>query len=131
VKISSFRAVRFAVLIAVATALAACGLPRSGPTKSEIYSGSVQKQGDAFVVEVNDRVNRATGVVPAFGFSDNFINAGRVGSDTISAGDTLGLTIWENVDDGLLAGQGLNTTDLQEVQVDGEGFIFVPYAGRI
>lgn len=130
-KISSSRAVRFAVLFVVATTLAACGIPRSGPTKSEIYSGSVQKQGDSFVVEVNDRVNRATAVVPAFGFSDRFINAGSVGSDTISAGDTLGLTIWENVDDGLLAGQGLNTTDLQEVQVDGEGFIFVPYAGRI
>ena len=129
--ISSSRAMRFAVLFVLTTALAACGLPRSGPTKSEIYSGSVQKQGDAFVVEVNDRVNRATAVVPAFGFSDNFLNAGRVGSDVINAGDTLGLTIWENVDDGLLAGQGLNNTSLEEVQVDGDGFIFVPYAGRI
>lgn len=125
------RAVRFAMLCIVATALSACTLPRSGPTKSEIYSGSVQKQGDAFIVAVNDRVNRATAVVPAFGFSDSFLNAGRVGSDTINAGDTLGLTIWENVDDGLLAGQGLNTTTLNEVQVDGDGFIFVPYAGRI
>ncbi|MGR3660533.1 MAG: polysaccharide biosynthesis/export family protein [Paracoccaceae bacterium] len=129
--ISFSRTARFAVLFVVAATLAACGLPRSGPTKSEIYSGSVQKDGDAFIVEVNDRVNRATAVVPAFGFSDTFINAGRVGSDTINAGDVLGLTIWENVDDGLLAGQGLNTTALEEVQVDGEGYIFVPYAGRI
>lgn len=54
-----------------------------------------------------------------------------MGSDTISPGDTLGLTIWENVDDGLLAGEGANATVLEEVQVDGSGFIFVPYAGRI
>lgn len=129
--ISSSQAVRLAVSMVLCITLAACSLPRSGPTKSEIYSGSVQKQGDAFVVEVNDRVTRATAVVPALGFSERFMNAGSVGSDTINAGDTLGLTIWENVDDGLLAGQGLNTTILDEVQVDGEGFIFVPYAGRI
>jgi polysaccharide export outer membrane protein len=91
----------------------------------------VQKQGDAFVVSVNDRVTRATSVVPALGFSESFINAGVVGSDTISAGDTLGLTIWENVDDGLLASTGANSTILEEVQVDGAGFIFVPYAGRL
>ena len=70
-------------------------------------------------------------MVLAFGFSPLFIKAGLVGSDTIQPGDTLGLTIWENVDVGLLAGAGTNATTLEEVQVDGAGFIFVPYAGRI
>ncbi|WP_081847202.1 polysaccharide biosynthesis/export family protein [Thioclava indica] len=89
------------------------------------------RKGDAFVVKVNDFVTRETAVQPALGFSSNFINAGPIGSDTIRPGDTLSLTIWENVDDGLLAGQGTNATQLQEVQVDGAGYIFVPYAGRI
>jgi polysaccharide export outer membrane protein len=102
-----------------------------GPNKREIFAGSVQKEGDAFIVTVNDRVTRATSVVPALGFSDAFVNAGVLGSDTISAGDSLGLTIWENVDDGLLASTGANSTILEEVQVDGSGFIFVPYAGRV
>lgn len=119
-----------AVLAAVAV-LASCGLPQVGPNKRQIYSGSVQREGDAFIVAVNDRVSRATAVTPALGFSQSFINAGQLGSDTISAGDTLGLTVWENVDDGLLAGEGGNATLLEEVQVDGNGFIFVPYAGRI
>ncbi len=35
------------------------------------------------------------------------------------------------MDDGLLAGETSNSTLLEEVQVDGAGFIFVPYAGRI
>ncbi|ETX27364.1 polysaccharide biosynthesis/export family protein [Roseivivax isoporae] len=118
-------------LLVATSLLASCGLPRVGPNKREIYAGSVQRQGDAFIVSVNDRVTRATAVVPALGFSDAFINAGQVGSDTISPGDSLGLTIWENVDDGLLAGEGVNATVLEEVQVDGAGFIFVPYAGRI
>ena len=118
-------------LLVVLSLVASCGLPRVGPNKREIFAGSVQKEGDAFIVTVNDRVTRATAVVPALGFSDAFINAGVVGSDTISAGDTLGLTIWENVDDGLLASSGANSTVLEEVQVDGAGFIFVPYAGRV
>ena len=43
----------------------------------------------------------------------------------------MGLTIWENVDDGLLSSEGASATVLEDVQVDGSGFIFVPYAGRI
>jgi len=125
------RNMRLAALLVLATTVSACGLPRSGPTKREIFSGSVQEKGDAFVVQVNDQVTRATAIVPAFGFSKEFLNAGRIGSDTISAGDTLGLSIWENVDDGLLSVAGAGATVLNEVQVDGAGFIFVPYAGRI
>ncbi|MBZ0122440.1 MAG: polysaccharide biosynthesis/export family protein [Roseovarius sp.] len=116
----------------MATLVASCGtLPRVGPNKREIYAGSVQRQGDAFVVSVNDRVTRATAVQPALGFTEEFRNAGILQSDIIRPGDTLGLTIWENVDDGLLAGEATNQTILEEVQVDGAGFIFVPYAGRI
>nr|WP_239030050.1 polysaccharide biosynthesis/export family protein [Nereida sp. MMG025] len=113
------------------TFVASCGLPRVGPNKREIFAGSVQREGDAFIVVVNDRVTRAASVTPALGFSDAFLNAGIVGSDVIRPGDVLGLTIWENVDDGLLAGQGQNATVLEEVQVDGNGNIFVPYAGTL
>lgn len=130
-KIMSSRTARLVALLVLASTLAACGLPRSGPNKREIFAGSVQQDGDAFIVEVNDRVTQATAVVPAFGFTKEFINAGVIGSDTIGPGDTLGLTIWENVDDGLLASAGSNATVLDEVQVDGSGYIFVPYAGRI
>lgn len=125
------RRVKSVALLAIVAVVAACGLPRSGPTKREIYAGSVQREGDAFIVAVNDRVTRATSVVPALGFSESFTRAGQLGSDIIRPGDTLGLTIWENVEDGLLAGAAANSTSLEEVQVDGSGFIFVPYAGRI
>lgn len=126
-----FAQARAMTLLAALIVVSACGLPKVGPNKNQIFSGSVQEQGDAFVVEVNDRVTRATAFVPALGFSDSFRNAARVGSDTIQPGDILGLTIWENVDDGLLAGEAQNATLLEQVQVDGDGFIFVPYAGRI
>jgi polysaccharide export outer membrane protein len=105
-----------------------------GPNKREIYEGSVQRSGDAFVVAINDRVTRATAVVPALGFSEEFKNASVLGSDTIRPGDTLGITVWENVDQPLLGSSGATGSSaavLEQVQVDGAGFIFIPYAGRI
>lgn len=123
--------VRPIAMLATLSLAASCSLPKVGPNKREIYAGSVQKEGDAFIVSVNDRVTRATAVVPALGFSQAFRSAGQLTSDTIRPGDVLGLTIWENVDDGLLAGEASNSTLLEEVQVDSSGFIFVPYAGRV
>jgi len=125
------RRARIVVLCVVASILSGCALPRSGPTKNEIFSGAVQNQGDAFVVTVNDHVTAATAVVPSLGFSEGLMKAAALGSDTIRPGDTLGLTIWENVDDGLLASASTGGASLEEIQVDGNGFIFVPYAGRI
>lgn len=119
-------------ILAITAMVASCSvIPRPGPSKREIYAGSVQKEGDAFVVAVNDRVTRTTAVVPALGFSDGFKNAGQLGSDTIRPGDVLSLTVWENVDKPLLGPEGQVAAILEEVQVDGAGFIFVPYAGRI
>jgi polysaccharide biosynthesis/export protein len=123
--------VRWLALSALVLTLAACGLPRSGPTMNEIFAGSVMREGDAFIVSVNDRVTRATAVTPALGFPPAFLGAGQVGADTISPGDTLTLTIYENVSEGLLVGQGQTRAVIEEVQVGSDGFIFVPYAGRI
>jgi len=131
VKSPRFRLSKGVALVAVLAVVASCGLPRSGPTKSEIFSGSVMEDGDAFVLLVDDRVNLVAGVTPALKFSAGFRDAGLISNDTIRAGDVLGLTIWENVRDPLLAPAGQNATVLEEVQVDGSGFIFVPYAGRI
>lgn len=125
------RGARLLALFVLAAAVAACGLPRSGPNKAEIYEGSVQHQGDAFVVGVNDRVTRATAIVPALGFSHALKRAGRLGGDTINPGDVLGLSVYENVEEGLLVSPETRAAQLEEVQVGGDGFIFVPYAGRI
>jgi polysaccharide biosynthesis/export protein len=126
------RGAKAMALAAVVGMVAGCGLPRSGPNKREIFAGSVLEQGDAFVVTVNSRVTNATSVVPAFGFGSEFRNADALGSDTINPGDVLVLTVFENVrDDPLLGNTGQRVSQLNEVQVDGAGFIFVPYAGRI
>lgn len=126
-----FQWARPIALLATLSILAACGLPQVGPNKRQIFAGSVQNNGDAFVIPVNDGVARAAAEMPVLGFSGNFLNAARLDSDTIRPGDVLGLTIWENVDDGLLSGPTGSSTLLEEVQVDGDGYVFVPYAGRV
>ena len=130
-RVLSTRWANAAAILTLAFALVACGLPRSGPNKREIFESSVLNMGDAYVVTVNADVARKASVVPPLGFRNGFLSSGVVGSDDIRPGDVLNLAIWENVDNGLLADQGMNSTALQEVQVDGDGFIFVPYAGRI
>ena len=130
-KLMASRGARGLAFLTLVSLVAGCGLPRSGPTKSEIFQGSVMNRGDAFIVSVNDRVTRATAVIPAFGFPRGFEQAGVVGADTIRPGDVLGLTIYENVEEGILAGAGTRAAVIDEVQVDSQGFIFVPYAGRI
>ena len=130
-KTLTLRLAKGVAIVVTLGVVAACGVPSSGPNKSQIFSGSVLEQGDAFVLTVDDRVNAVASVTPSLGFSAGFRNAAALGSDTVAPGDVLGLTIWENVDDGLLVPPGQNATVLEEVQVDGSGFIFVPYAGRI
>ena len=120
------------VLLLATGMITSCALPRSGPSRHEIYAGSVEKKGDAFIVAVTESVSRATAQQPSFGFSEAFRNAGVVGSDTIAAGDRLGIVVYENVkDDPLLGNTGQRVSALAEIQVDGQGYIFIPYAGRI
>nr|WP_155043503.1 polysaccharide biosynthesis/export family protein [Paracoccus shanxieyensis] len=118
-------------MLGVVVLVSACGLPRSGPSKNEIFKGSVERGGTSHIIDVDDRVNRAANFSPAYGFGADFQRAGQVGADEVRPGDVLGLSIWENVDDGLLASMGSSSTQLQELQVDSQGYIFVPYAGRV
>lgn len=117
-----------AVLVA---AVGACTIPRPGPTMNEIFSGSVLREGDAFVVAVGDRVNRAANVTPALGFSDALRSAALMGGDTVRVGDTVTVTVYENVPEGLMTNFETRGAVLQELQVDDAGFIYVPFAGRI
>lgn len=124
--------VRAIVLLTSVALVAACGLPRSGPNKREILAGSVDKKGNAHIVPVTPAVTAATKVQSTLGFSDAFRNAGLVGSDTIATGDLLSVTVFENVkDEPLLGNTGQRVTGLSEIQVDGQGYIYIPYAGRI
>lgn len=122
------RALALGVLVA---GLAACSIPRPGPNMNEIFAGSVLREGNAYIVAVGDRVNRAANVPMALGFSHSLRSAGQLGGDTIRAGDTVTVTVFENVPEGLLTSAETRGTRLTELQVDDQGFIYVPFAGRV
>ncbi len=111
--------------------LAACTVPRPGPNMNEIFAGSVLREGDSFIVAVGDRVNRAANVPMALGFSDALRNARLLGGDTIRTGDTVAVTVYENVPEGLLTSSETPGARLTELQVDDQGYIYVPFAGRV
>ena len=111
--------------------LSACGIPRPGPSMNEIFAGSVLREGNAYIVAVGDRVNQAANVTEALGFSDALRNAGLLGGDTIRVGDTVSVTVYENVPEGLLSTAETRGARLTELQVDDQGFIYVPFAGRV
>ncbi len=125
------RCARVIAAVAILAILGGCGLPRSGPSKREFLASSVERKGNAFIIPVTDAVAQVTALTPGSGFSQAFRNAGVVNSDTIWPGDVLTITVWENVEQGVLSGGASNTTSLGAVQVDSAGFIFMPYAGRI
>ena len=126
------RGARTTLGLALVLLLSACAtLPQVGPNKRQLLAGSTESQGAAFVIDVDDRVARDAQLEVNLGFPPEFTSVHPLASDLIFPGDTLGLTIWENVDSGLLGNAGTKQTVLQEMQVDGDGFIFVPYAGRV
>ena len=127
----SFRRASTLVVAASVLGLVGCTIPRPGPSMNDIFAGSVLREGDAFIVAVGDRVTRAANVPAGLGFSDALRSAAVIGGDTVRVGDTVALTIYENVPEGLLTSAETRAARIEEIQVDSEGFIFVPFAGRI
>ncbi|TQM92998.1 polysaccharide export outer membrane protein [Roseinatronobacter monicus] len=127
----SFTLGRRMALVTAVIAVASCAVSRDGPSKREIYEGSVMRSGDAHIIMVNKRVSEAANKPQALGFSHALRAGALMGGDTIRPGDVIRLNVYENVPEGLLAQSGTNNAIIEEVQVDDAGFIFVPYAGRV
>lgn len=117
------------LLIGVTTA--GCTLPRSGPTASDLRSVSADPGFDMHTVAVTPAIASATRIDTPLGFPGSMTGAGAISPDTIAPGDRLSVTVWENVNEGLLAGVGQKNTPLVDLQVDQSGGIYVPYAGRV
>ena len=125
------RAKPLALATALLVGLTGCTLPRSGPTSSEIFAAARSDEFGVHVVHVNPTIAAATRFTEALGFGSNLVNAGTISPDVISAGDRLAVTVWENVDTGLLAGGGQRMTAVEHIQVEQSGSVFMPYVGRV
>ncbi len=134
--ISSNRVFKNVTLVILLTTLAACGLPRSGPNKTELlgnaefYRTSEVETVPAYVVNVDERVTRSMPPEPNLVFPAQFTSAAPERPSLIRPGDSLNFTVYENVDDGIFA-SGPGGASVGAIQVDEDGFVFIPYAGRI
>ncbi len=83
------------------------------------------------VVQVTPAVVEATTIDERMGFSPEFRDAEPENTSAIAPGDVLSITVWENIEQGLLNPEGSGATQLPNVKVDPRGAIFVPYIGRV
>ncbi|MFT3974782.1 MAG: polysaccharide biosynthesis/export family protein [Amaricoccus sp.] len=118
-------------MIAMIATLAACTLPRSGPTSTDIIRGTNQTELGIHLVDVTPEVAQITRPVEATTIAPAFTDAGVLSPETIRAGDAVSVRVWENVDNGILAGVGQRASNLEALKVDQSGEIFVPYVGEV
>lgn len=118
-------------MLVAAVALTACTMPRSGPTATDIIRGTNQSELGIHLVEVTPQVAAITRPIETTTLAPAFVDAGVLSPETIRAGDTISVRVWENVDNGILAGVGQRAANLEALHVDQSGDIFVPYVGEV
>jgi polysaccharide export outer membrane protein len=66
----------------------------------------------------------------AVSIPSEFLRQTSIDTDLVRPGDTLSISIYENVDAGLLS-NGVAPAEITEVVVDNPGLVYLPYVGRI
>lgn len=118
-------------MLVMAIMLSACTLPRSGPTASDIIRGTNQSELGIHLVDVTPEVASITRPVEATSIASAFTDAGVLSPEVIRPGDAVSIRVWENVDNGILAGVGQRAANLEALRVDQSGQIFLPYVGVV
>jgi polysaccharide export outer membrane protein len=121
---------RTILLAGLLTVLAACGVPRSGPDYAEVTAPAPAAM-HYDVVRVTAAVAAATRIDERAVFPASFIDAAPEDTATLAPGDVVAVTVWENIEQGLLTPQGIGATPLPQAKVDARGMIFVPYVGAV
>jgi polysaccharide export outer membrane protein len=122
--------------------LAGCGIPSLAPTEGELVRTQDQDW-DVYLVRVTARVVRALGAYEGPGFPQAFRVGRYTPSVALKPGDTIGVTVYETGGQSLFGntvpplmtgvpGQpSPQATTLPLQIVEGDGFVLVPYVGRV
>jgi polysaccharide biosynthesis/export protein len=126
--------------------LSACAgfLPTIGPSRSAIDSNKPQPNAAAIqIIDIDDAVTRQLLAQRATRLFSETLGNTRIASRAVGPGDMLEVSIWEAAPATLFGTAPVTTgtgpapiatsraTTLPEQPVDDEGFIYVPFAGRI
>jgi polysaccharide biosynthesis/export protein len=129
------------VLTALFCALGGCAqFPSSGPSNEEIQDSAARPgTGAVQIVDLDDKVTRRLMGQRRLPLFSDSLGQQRGPASDIGSGDTLEVNIWEAPPATLFGGGTLDPrlpssvrpTTLPEQMVDREGYISVPFAGRI
>lgn len=129
-----------ALLLCLAALLASCEqFPKAGPSAKEVNEGARAEAAGIQIVDVDDRVARRLLSQREQRFFSETLGQERTVETLIGAGDTIEITIWEAPPATLFGAAvepraGISTARpaaLPEQVVDYEGFVGVPFAGRV
>jgi len=126
-------------LVALSSLLAACSTPRGAGFQNEILVSAAERgtdgkpMNDFAVYEITRRVLPTINAWPANDVPQYpWISRQPQSSSLIIApGDVLKITVWDAEDNSLLTGPKQRAAVLQDVRVEPNGRIFLPFAGEI
>lgn len=118
--------------------LAACeGMPTSGPSTSQVVAVAQTPAPNYDVLTIESPVIEALKQFKAPGFVGTFAGHNRGYSELVGRGDVISIAIFESGAGGLFSipagqlGGGSKNAAIPPQTVDKDGFISVPYAGRV
>lgn len=131
-EINAIRAARACALTVLIGAVAACGLPRSGPYFEDLRYADEQAdvEDPGFdLIRVDAGVVNATNVDQSLGFEVNLIEARPERTAILGVGDVIQVTVWERGENGLFSPLGGATALVAEIEETGS--IYLPYVGNV
>lgn len=123
-----------AIIVSLA-AIAGCSiLPRGSGVQSEVTDQQASENPTYQVVEVTRANIPGLLAWPAAGWHGHFHwpkTSSGSNSSTIRTGDKLTVTIWDSQENSLLTNPGERFTKIDDVEVDANGSIFLPYINKV
>lgn len=122
------RLVKLLGLFFLGGVLAACAVPRSGPDRGEL-TVPAPRDLPYRIVQVTPAVASATRLDEHRDLPGAFHSTAPADPATLAPGDVVQVTVWESAESPLFGTGGAHA--LPEAEIDGAGFLTLPYAGRI
>jgi len=124
---------RIAFVCAAGLAATACGIsPSDGPSSPEItFSAGDDGDAEFELIRIDGAVAEITRRHPTHRFVKNIGGNRRPGPPRLGVGDVIRVTIWEALDAGLFTSTESRNAKIEDVVVDRQGEVFLPYAGRV
>ncbi len=128
----AIRIARMALACVAVLAVAACGLPRSGPYFEDIRFGEENadtKDPGFDLIRVTSEIVQTINLDQSLGFEMNLIQAQPELTAILGVGDVVQVTIWERGENGLFSPIGGATSLVSEIEESGN--IYLPYIGDV